>query len=83
MKNLGNTGCRILTFKSIVGLSKNQLRSIYEGEPNPRINKDTSVYVCDIDGDEHRLHSKSDDARIGINGNTILFDHDSFTVEDI
>lgn len=84
MKQLGNAGVRIITFKTIFGLNDRHMRNIISAASAMKIflEKGNSIYFYDLDGDWHTITSKEDEGQVIIFGNNIMFNQEKLKISD-
>lgn len=83
MQNLGDSGGRMIAFKTIYELSPVHMETIMDFKKmiiTIPLKKDESISFVDTDEDHHIIKGKSEDSKVMILGNNLIFDQSKVTV---
>jgi len=84
MKQLGNAGVRIISFKTIFGLTDMHMKNVSSSGYAIKIflDKSNSIHFYDVDNDWHTITSKQDQTPLIIFGNNIMFSQEKLRISD-
>jgi len=87
MKNYGNAGCRIINFKTVYGIDKDDFEN-FVNRTNPvmkiKLEKDRFICFTDMDGDSHIITNHRDDiVYVMIFDSNIIFNQEQVSIKNI